>query len=455
MVHITVKKGLDIPIKGGPEGGVSELPKPQCVSLDVHAFEDSKFRLLVKEGDSVKIGQALLDCKFSPGKMLVSPGGGRIKEIRRGLKRRLLDIVVELDKNEEFYEHGAINIDAAQREELVDKLQAGGLFAHIRMRPCNLPAIASQIPKSIFVKAIETAPFAPSAELQVQGNEKDFQRGLDTLSKLTEGKVHLVYKKDSNNSSFTEAKSVSQHTVDGPHPAGNTSVHIHNIDPIVKNSEVVWTLGVQDVVAVGYFVRTGYYFIDRLVSIAGTGIIPKGRGYYKVRAGFPIEGFIDKRNASGFLRLISGDVLTGRKVEARDFLGFYDQVFCAIPEEANREFLHFFRLGLNKYSHSRTYLSGHLKSDSKEYDFTTNKHGEERAFIDSRIYDQVMPMRIPTMHLVKSILSEDFELAEELGILEVASEDFALSTFICPSKIEMTEIVKNGLKELAKETVYA
>jgi Na+-transporting NADH:ubiquinone oxidoreductase subunit A len=199
--------------------------------------------------------------------------------------------------------------------------------------------------------------------------------------------------------------------------------------------------------------NTGRYLIDRVVGIGGPGIVQEKRGFFKCRQGYPIDSLIAGRNKHGFVRMISGDLLTGEKVDNGDFLHFNHTQFCALPENGEREFLHFFRLGMNKFSVHKAYLSGHLNLSSKTYEFTTNQHGEERFFIDGSIYQKVMPMQIPVMHLIKALMAEDFEKAERLGLLEVDSEDFALPTFICPSKIEMTEIVKMALYKYAAEAV--
>jgi Na+-transporting NADH:ubiquinone oxidoreductase subunit A len=358
-----------------------------------------------------------------------------------------------LDAKEEYEELGGLNVQTASKEDILAKLLQGGLFANIRMRPCSILANPNHTPSRIFVKALESAPFAPSAEMQIEGYEKEFQAGLLALGKLTPGLVHLVYRQGTDCKAFTEAANVEKHTAAGPHPISNHSVHIHHIDPIEKNNEIVWTLTAYDVLCMGVLLTTGRVHIDRVISIAGTGILSEMRGYYKARAGYPIEKLVDTRNAEGILRYISGDLLNGDQVGVEDFLGFSNNIFCSIKESNDRELLHFFRLGLGKFTASRTYLSGFLKNGSKEYEFTTNQHGEERAFVDGRIYDKVMPMQISTMHLVKAVLAGDFDLAEQLGFLEVDSEDFALPTFICPCKVEMSDIMKTALKDYATEII--
>jgi Na+-transporting NADH:ubiquinone oxidoreductase subunit A len=454
MVHIKIKKGLDIPIEGKPKGNggeVSQLPHPAQIGLDLSPFEDLKLRLLVKPGDIVKIGQPLVEDKGAPGRMIVSPGGGTVKDIRRGEKRVLQAIVIDTAHPEEHLSYPSLLPGQTGRDQLIERLKEAGIFANIRTRPFDILVDPAKMPRSIFVKAIESAPFMPPSELQIRGHEKEFQIGLDALAKMTDGPVHLVYSKDSTFKAFTEAKNVQHHTAEGPHPIGNYAVHIRNIDRIRSPADIIWTLNAHDVMAIGHLLHHGRCYIERIISIAGSGILPDKVGYFKARTGYPIGGLIAGRIPKGSLRFISGDPLMGRKVYADDFLGYNDYVFCVFPENHAREFLHFFRLGADKYSFSRAYASGHLKN--KEYPFTTNQHGEKRAFIDSTLYDKVMPLDVPTMHLVKAVMAEDYDLAEELGLLEVDPELFALPSFVDPSKIEMSEIIKRGLKQYAKESL--
>lgn len=449
MAEIKIKKGLDVPIEGHPKGSVTPLITPPQISLNFEPFEEVKHRLLVKVGDVVKIGDPIAEDKACVGRFFVSPANGAVKEVRRGHKRRLLNVVIDVAGNEQYAEHPPLNLNSASREDLIAALKKGGYFARIRQRPFNILADPAKQPRSIFVKALESAPFVPPAEMQVEGHEADFQAGLTALAKLTAGPVHLVYRKSST--AFLNAKDVVHHTAEGPHPIANHSLHIQEIDRILSYDDVVWTVNALDVVGIGHFLRTGKYFIDQIISIAGPGIIPEKIGYFKGRAGYPIGALIAGRIKKGLLRFISGDPLNGKKVEVEDFLGFNDTAFCVIPENVRREFLHFFRLGTQKYSFSKAYLTGHLNNTNRTYDFNTSLHGEHRAFIDSTLYDKVMPLNVSTMLLVKSIMAEDYDLADQLGILEVDSEDFALPSFVCPSKIEMVEIVKNGLKQYAAE----
>lgn len=463
MTHIKITKGLDIPIEGKPEGHAkflvpggeaSPLLTPHQVSLNLKSFQDLKFKLLVKQDEVVKLGQPLIEDKSCPGRMFVSPAAGVIKDIRRGYKRSLLDIIIEVDQREEqHYEYAKIHLESSSREALVDRMKEGGIFSHIYARPFPRLADPHKPPRSIFVKAIESAPFVPPAEMQIVKHEREFQIGLNALTKLTDGPVHLVYRSESQSKAFTQAQHVQKHTAEGPHPIGNVSVHIQALDPIKKPDDIIWTIHARHVLALGYLLEHGKHYIDRVISIAGPGILPDRIGYYKSRDGYPISPLLAGRIHKGPQRFISGDPLTGHKVHEEDFLGFEDCAFCVIPENYSREFLHFFRLGISKYSFSKTYLSGHLNNTHRDYYFTTSQHGEHRAFIDSTLYDDVQPLAIPTMLLVRAVMAEDYEQAQALGLLEVAGEDFALPTFVDPSKIEMSEIIDQGLKRYANEVL--
>ncbi len=448
-MKIVVKKGLDIPIQGKAEGEIQTLKAPNQVAFSLDAFDDIRFKVHVKVGDSVKIGQPLVESKEISGQQFVSPAAGIVSDIRRGFKRRLLYIVIDLAQSETYEEHGALK--GTSREEILDFFMRTGLFPHIRLRPFNLLPDPKWVPRDIFVTAIETRPFVPSYEMQVKGNEDYFQEGLNVLQKLTTGHVHLVFREGSSFAPFVEAKNVQIQSAQGPHPAGNSSVHIHKIAPIRKSDDYVWSLNAIDVVTIGKMALEGRYFTERVIAIAGNGVLAERRGFFAARMGYPVNDLIENRITNQPARLISGDPLTGMSVDQNGFLGFAHTTFTVIPENTTREPFHFFKAGLNKFSATRAYLTGFLNPPEEGYSFTTNQHGEERAFIDGSVYDTVMPMRIPTMQLIKSILAEDFELAEQLGLLEVVPEDFALPTFICPSKIEMIDIVKQGLDRYAKE----
>lgn len=438
-MYIKISKGLDIPIKGKPTGTPHPFVPAERVALELSAFTDYKFQLLVKPQDFVKIGEPLAVEK-EHGIAFVSPASGFIEEIRRGLKRALLAIVIRVQSPEEWVQLPPIT----SPEEILTRWKEHGGFSHIRKRPFNV--LTTSMPRAVFIKAIESSLFTPPPDYQVKGHEALFQAGLDSLKKATNAPLHLVVHKNTTCQAFLNAQNVTLHTAKGPHPIGNFSLHIQEIDPIKSPSDCLWTLNVHDVITLGSLVRNGRYFIDRIVGIGGPDLTSFQRGFYQLREGYPIKSLLQPLLNS---RLISGDPLTGFQVTQEDYLGFNDYAFSVIPENTTREFLHFFRLGARKYSFSRAYLSGHLPQH--DYPFTTNQHGEKRPFIDSSLYDKVMPLHIPVIPLMKAVLAQDYDLAEQLGLYSVDSEDFALPSFVCPSKIEMTEIIKNGLKEYQKQ----
>jgi Na+-transporting NADH:ubiquinone oxidoreductase subunit A len=454
MTCIKIKRGLDIPIAAAPSGDVRPLDASKQIAFPFTHFDDTKFHVLVRPGDSVKIGQPLVQDKDLPERKFVSPAAGTVQEVRRGEKRRLQAIVIDVAQNEEHIQREPKEILRLSSDQIVTDLLEAGLFAHIRVRPFNRLANPKQLPRSIFVKAIESAPFVTPAEMQVQGFEKEFQQGLAVLKKLTQGPVQLVYREKSLCKTFSEAQGVEKHTVNGPHPAGNASVHIHYIDPIRRVDDVVWTVTVTDVISIGSLFLHGKISLSRIVALAGDGVLQEQRGYYRARFGTKIEDlFKGKYVQDKELRFISGDVLTGDKVSFDDFLGFSHTGCFALFESTTREFLPFMRLGADKYTASGAYLSGHMNPETHKWQFTTSQHGEERGFIDGSVYERVMPMRILPLQLTRAVMSEDFELAEQLGLLEVDYEDFALPEFVDPSKSEMMDIIKTGLKQYQKDTV--
>lgn len=463
MAHIKIKKGLDIPIDGKPSGDIKPLvpsgeshsgSKSKTVSLNLKPFEGTAFRLHAKEGDFVKIGQPVAEDKESEGRMFVAPAAGVIREVRRGLKRRLLDIVIEVADNEEYLETEPLSPTGASPEALIAKLMQGGLFQRIRQRPFDTLANPKKRPRTIFVKALESAPYVPPSEYQVMGHEAEFQLGLDALAVIAEEGVHLVYRSGTDFQPFTNARNVETHTAEGPHPVSNHSLHIQKIDPITKIDDVVWTLNAHDVVCIGHFLATGRYLTDRVIAIAGPALLSDQRGFFRVREGISVNNLVAGRLTKNMpARLVSGNPLMGTKVETEEYLGIRDYVFCAIPESTKRQPFHFFRLGADKYSFSRAYLSGHFNSKKRTWDFTTSQHGEERPFIDASLYKEVQPLDISTMLLCKAVMAEDYDLAQELGLLEVSGEDFALPTFVDPSKKEMVDIINEGLRAYHAEVL--
>lgn len=449
FMHIYVQQGLDIPLAGKADESViktSIIPTSVAINLNTLASKQG-LRPLIQEGDVVKQGMPIAEDKGDPRRKIASPATGTIQSIVRGPKRVLEQIVITCTTQEK-HSWPPLHPDQLDGDALIEQMLLRGLFSHIRQRPFDLPADPTKRPRSIFVKALESAPFTPQPDSQMQEHSHAFQMGLFFLKKLTSGKVHLVHRRDSCEA-ILNAQGVDHHSVSGPHPRSNPSLHIHNIDPIQDITDVIWTLSAWDVLVIGLTLSTGEYFCERFVSLAGEGILPTRREVVRTLAGAKLADLLQNRIASQDSRLLSGDPLMGREKSWNDHLDREHTCISAIALNEKRQPLHFLRLGLHKFTASRTYLSGFIKNTN--ISFTTSLHGEERGFIDGAIYERVMPMRIPTMHLVKAAICDDYQEAELLGLLEVAAEDFALATFVCPSKIEMVHIMHQALGRWAQE----
>lgn len=453
-MHIKIKKGLDLPFEAPSSNEILSMRPPRRIGATFEKGE-GRWRLLIKTGDRVKIGAPLAEHKDHAGFFYPSPAGGTVGEIRRGDQRRLLDLEIKLDEKEEVADLPHCDLATAPLEKLLEHLKVSGVLLHLQKRPFSQVCDPNKLPRSIFVKALESAPGVPSAELQVKGHEKAFEAGLSVLSRLS--CVHLVYRHTSSCEAFKEAKEVKHHTVLGPHPASNPSIHIEAIDPITSAEDVVWTIDVLGVIAIGTAFVDRRYFIERVVALSGPGLDVTRLGYFAARQGILIEDLLslasDQSNSA--VRHISGDPLTGKLCQERDYLGFNHTSITALHEPSQRQLLHFMRLGLDKFTATRTYLSKFLNFFTRKtpYRFTTHQHGQERNFIDPLIYEEVMPMNIRVVELVKACLREDFGLADRLGLLTVDKDDFALPTFICPSKIEISQIIETALAKRAVDDV--
>jgi Na+-transporting NADH:ubiquinone oxidoreductase subunit A len=434
-MHIRIKKGLDIPIKGKPIEFKGELTSTSRQALDLKPLPLMRLKPLFKEGQNVLQGQPILQDKDYPERVCVSPVSGKILEIQRGYKRSIDTVIME-KQSDQIFEYSSFKLET--KKEIVSFLAKTGLLIGIQMRPFALVARPDLLPKQIFINAVASLPFSAPCDLQIKGLEKYFQKGLSILSQLVEGQIHLVHeKKDSVFSTFSEVK---KHTISGPHPKGLSSVHIHNIHPIEKTDDITWTLGIIEVISIGYLLEEKVHYLKRICSIGGS-LDEKKIGFYKIDAGISVKDLIGKELSSP-VRIIAGDPLTGKETSLESFLGLYQTVLSVIAEEKKRKFLHFLRWGKNRYSTTRAYWPR-----KKEFAFSSHMHGELRAFINAETYDKVMPMDIPTILLIKALITEDFEKAVSLGLLEIAPEDFSLASFVCPSKIEMVSIVEEKLAQ--------
>ena len=436
MAHIKIKKGHNIRISGQPKKVVLEAIQSTQLKVIPLDYKGIKPKLMVKVGDEVNIGTPLYYDKLQPTVKFSSPGSGTISDIKYGERRRIEEIVISLEDKEEFetfkkYDESEITV--LNSDDIKGQLLASGLWVAIRQRPFSKIANPETTPKSIFISAYSTAPLAPSQEYLLAENVEGFQSGLNILSKLTSGKVNLVIDKKSNFEPFVNAKNVEIHTVSGPHPAGNVGIHIHHID--------------QDVKAIGELFLTGKYPTTKLVAVGGSCV--EKHHYIRTRRGAVIGDLLKDNPAKDDVRIITGDVLTGRKTTIDSSVGFYDELITIIPEGRKRRFMGWALPGFDRYTLSNSFLS--KMTGNKEFSLDTNQNGGERAIVPFGSWESVLPMDILPTFLVKSILARDIEEMEKLGIYECDEEDFALCAFSCPSKLEITEIIRQGLELMEKE----
>ncbi len=442
----SVKKGLDIKLIGEAEKTIVDLDAKRF-AIKPPDFIGCFPKMLVKEGDLVKAGTPLFFDKYRENITFTSPVSGKFVELKRGAKRKILEIIIESDGKFESIDFGSADVSSLNKEAVTEKLLKSGVWPLIRQRPYSTIANPEDAPKSIFVNAFDSAPLAPDYDLLVEGREKEFQAGLDVLTKLTTGKVHLnTHKKLNSSSVFSNAKNVQVNTFSGPHPSGNVSVHISRLDPINKG-DVVWYVDAQDVIVMGTLFLTGKYDSTRIVALTGSEVMnPK---YYKAHIGACITNMVTNNITGDNNRYISGNVLTGTKIESDGFLSFYNAHVTVIPEGNYYEFFGWALPGFGKWSFSKTFPA--FLSPNKKYRLDTNMHGGERAFVITGLYEKVFPFNIYPMQLMKAMIVEDIDLMENMGIYEIDAEDFALCEVIDPSKINMQEIVRNGLELMRKE----
>ena len=444
---IRLKKGLNIQLHGEADKVYANITQSETFVVRPTDFHGLTPKLTVKEGDCVNAGSVLFFDKYNERVKFTSPVSGEVVAINRGAKRRILEVVLKADaevKYESFDKGSAADLN---RDQIIETLLNSGLWPFIRQKPFDVIANPDDMPKAIFISTFNTAPLAADNDFVLHGMTKEFQTGLDYIKKLTQGTVHLNIDGNTNPSKvFTDAKGVQINKVSGKHPAGNVGVQIHHIDPINKG-DIVWYLYPQDVIAIARLFAEGKYDASRIVALTGSQVL-KPR-YYRTIAGASIFKMVTDNLKKGDSRFISGDVLTGNQITKNGALGFYDTQVTVIPEGDYQEFLGWLAPGLDKFSISKTFFS--WLRPSKKYSLDTNYHGEERAYVITGNYEKVFPMDVFPMQLIKACMIEDIKLMENLGIYEVSSEDFALCEFICTSKIEVQQIIREGLDLIKKE----
>ena len=443
---VKISKGLNINLKGAPVAEFTSVAPAKLYALMPADFTRVTPKVVVKPEDKVKAGDPLFFDKENPELQFVSPVSGTVVAVNRGERRRVLSVVVESDGKFESVEYKAKDVLSLSADEVKADLLKAGLFGFFRQRPYDVIAVPGDTPRAIYVSAFDSKPLAVNFEIALKGNEDDFQTGLDALSRIAP--VHLGICACQKSAALNVAKNVTTTIFKGPHPAGNVGVQINKTAPINKG-EIVWTIGAEEVIFIGRLFNKGKVDFTRTIALAGSEV--KNPSYSKMILGAQISNLVEGRLENKYeLRIIDGNVLTGKKTTADGFLGAFSTEITVIPEiMGGAEMLGWIAPRFSMFSTSRSYFS--WLSPSRKYTIDARIKGGERHMIMSNEYDKVFPMDIYPEYLLKAIITGNIDKMEQLGIYEVAPEDFALCEFVDSSKLEIQRIVREGLDKLRAE----
>lgn len=443
---IRIKKGLDLKLKGEADQKISEVSRSQVYTINPLDFHKVTPKLVVKEGAQVKAGEVIFFSKYDEAVKFVSPVSGKIIEIKRGEKRVILEIRILADAQDAYVEHSKKSPKDLSSEQVRADLLASGCWPFIKQRPYDVVANSSETPKAIFISAYASAPLTSNVDFVLKEKLQSFQAGIDALAKLTSGKVHLSVNGKSN-TVFNSITGVSLHKVYGPHPSGNVGVQINKIDPI-NAGEKVWIVAPQDVAIIGDLFLTGKFDATKTIALSGSSV--NNPQYYTFKTGAQVSDIVKGKTNSDNVRIVSGDIFTGDKVTMDGNFGFYANSITVIPEGDNYRMFGWMPFAAsNIHSMQRTSLSWLMPS--KKYTPDTNLNGEERALVVTGEMEKVMPMDVYPMQLLKACMANDIDKMENLGIYEVAPEDFALIDYISTSKLEAQVIIREALDLMINE----
>lgn len=439
-----LKKGFNIRIRGK-----ASTDNVLTVPVSTYAINPKDFlglapipKLVVAERQEVKAGDPLFYDKSRPDVFITAPVSGEIIEIRRGAKRSLEEIVILADSEISFKNFSIAQPKDISKEKIIAQLKESGAWAYLRQRPYQLIADSETTPKSIFISGFDTSPLAPDYNFTLAGKNLAFQAGLDALSKLVYGKIYLSLPANRPIcEAFQAAKGVQKYYFEGKHPSGLVGIQIHHIAPINKG-DIVWTIDPHHVALIGQLFLTGKYDTSQLVAVAGSELMKPS--YYKTYQGANVESFLKNNLLQENVRIISGNVLTGKAISSKGFLGFFDRLVTVIEEGNQYELFGWLLPQYPRPSLSPTIPWSTINA-KEEFKVNTNLNGEHRALVVTGEYEKVLPMDIYPHHLIKAILSNDFEKMENLGIYELVEEDLALCEFVCTSKTEVQQILRQGL----------
>tara|TARA_B100000029_G_C17592266_1_gene962934 strand:+ start:339 stop:1670 length:1332 start_codon:yes stop_codon:yes gene_type:complete len=442
MNNISIKRGHDIRITGVPPKEISSIPGSESVAIIPKSFRGVKPKLLVKEGDQVQIGSPLFFDKTKPNVNWASPANGSIKTIEFGPRRVINKIEITVEGSDAIpgQSFTSEQLSSADRVTVLNRIIDANLFPLIRQRPFNKVANPEEIPRDIFISAVNTAPLSVDLESVIDSDKEAFQAGVTALSRLIKGNVFVTSK------NAMDLQNAVVQTISGPHPAGNVGIQIHHTKPL-KPHDLVWTVDTQHVIILGKLFLTGVYQPTVVVTVGGSGATNPQT--VSANVGANIGVLVSNQDLSNPVRLVSGDVLTGKKVETDQFLGFYDTSVAILSDEVDRPFIGMLAVGSSdtKYSLTNTFMG----FGQKLFKFNTAQNGEERAMVPINAWENVLPMDLYPNALFRAILAQDIDEMEQLGLWECDDEDFALCSFACPSKIDVGEVIRDGLDLLEVE----
>ena len=444
---IRLKKGFDINLAGKAAPKIASIEQPETFAVkptDFHGIYMPK--VVVQEGDNVKAGTVLFHDKKHDNIVFTAPVSGEVVEIKRGEKRKLLEVKILADKQIEyvaFNKYSVSDIANLNREQAQEQMLKSGVWVNLVQRPFGIVADPAEKPQSIFISAFDSSPLAADFNVIFKGQEQFFQVGVDILKKFTSGVVHVnVHSEREISPVYSQVKGAELNKFSGPHPSGCVGVQIHHLDPINKG-DVIWTISPAGVIQIGKLFLNGIYDASKVVAVAGSEV--KEPQYYLTHSGACVNKFLHNNLKQDHVRVVSGNVLTGTNIGKEGYLGHFDHVVSVIPEGDYYEFLGWIKPTTNKLSVHRAFGLLSFLNPKKEFVLDTNMRGEPRAFVQTGIFEQVTPMDILPTYLLKSIIAEDYDEMEALGIYEVIEEDLALCEFVDVSKHNVQSILREGI----------
>lgn len=451
MARFDLKKGLDLPISGAPDQTVFDRPPPQAVALIGSEYIGLKPKMLVGEGDDVTRGTPLFCDKDSPEVMFTAPATGRVRAINRGARRVLQSVVIDVsDPDDTGMDFGKVpvgDISGLDRDAVASKLQSSGLWPGLRTRPYSKVPASDAQPAAIYVSALDTEPLAPDAAAVIAERAEEFEAGLAAISRLTEGTTYLVHAPGQGPKSIPE--SVESHEFSGPHPAGLSGTHMHFLEP-PSSAKTVWTLGYQDVIAVGALFLTGHINPWRVIAVSG----PRAKNPRLVRTftGASVKELTENEiDGDDPCRVIAGSVLTGSKADGPfAYLGRYARQITLITEDHEQMPLGWITPQPSKFA-VQPVLASALSKAGRLFPLTSNLNGGRRAMVPIGTFEELVPQDFLPTQLLRALLVMDTDTAQELGALELDEEDLALCTFACPAKYEYGSALRDSLTKIEKE----